>query len=255
MARSRPAPQQVCASTPGCISNGKATPSEGLKESQRATFCDGAAGSEPEAEGPWATVLSWSVVHGSQCHVQDSSGHLGQRAPCHLPESGEQSVQHPGPLGFIHIQSLGAARKQEGHDHRRVTAGGVAVSQACARPHGNGGCCTPPCGPITDVTDELDRTKQDGAEAQSHASGGASRAGLAACTLLGGLTAWTTVPHPVPSGHVLPQLLHLAGVQRAWGLSPWEALRLHPGEQAGAGPVWSPRPSLLRAFRVGVTGP
>lgn len=51
--------------------------SEGLKESQRPTFCGGAAGSRREAEGPWATVRSWSVVRGSQCHVQDRSGRPG----------------------------------------------------------------------------------------------------------------------------------------------------------------------------------
>lgn len=39
------------------------------------------------------------------------------------------------------------------------------------------------------------------------------------------------------------------------GLSPQEALLLRPGERAGAGRPRSPRPTLLRAFRVGMTGP
>lgn len=137
------------------------------------------------------------------------------RAVSPLPPARERCAERPASGAFaVPSRSVTrAAREQGGHDHRGATAGGVAVSQACARPHGNGGCCAPPCGPTPDISG------QGVAEAESlscsQARAGASGAGPAACALLGGLAAWTALPRPVPSGHVLPQPLHLARVPRA----------------------------------------
>lgn len=253
----------------------KATrPGAGLPLSRRVPAPQGASQMSRPLRGPKgkpeAHLLWWGS--GEQAGGRGALGHRAELVSCTwesvpragpqwapravspLPPARERCAERPASGAFaVPSRSVTrAAREQEGHDHRGATAGGVAVSQACARPHGNGGGVL--CPSLRTNPGRLGAGGSGGREPLLQPGPCRGQRGRA-CRLRppGRPGRLDRSPPPCPLWPRAPTAPALGTCPE--GLSPQEALLLRPGEQAGAGPPRSPRPTLLRAFRVGMTGP